>query len=374
MENNEDRVEMPEEVPAEDKSSNSEPSEGGTAVATKKHGFGQKIAGAFKKFFTREHLKEFLKKHIYDICALGGLIVCLIIFTIVPPIVNGPRANIWRPISVKTLISQVSVYFILALGAVFIYLMGCMDISVGYQVGVFGAVFILVSNVSNIVVALLLILVMGVACAVFNAFVGAYVKLPTVMSSVILMQLFNGALLSIFDDKGINDLVLNTDISIVSSTWFRVLALVVLALIAFYLLTFTKIGKRSRAIGTNKRAADLAGANLLLTRIICDCIFSVFLCLGAVMLIAKSNSISSSDTVTYQMDIMIMLLMGGMPLSGGMKGKLFNAMVGTFTYVLLSRGLSACSVPAAYIMLVKSLVFVVIVCLTCRKPGNLLPR
>lgn len=374
MENKEEKVEKLEVAPTEDTTLQGEPSGEGAAVVVQKPGFLQKAVDTLKNFFTREHLKEFVKNHIFDICALGGLIVCLIVFTIVPPLVNGPRASIWRPISVKTLISQVSVYFILAIGAVFIYLMGCMDISVGYQVGVFGAVFIMLANSSNLFVGLLVIVIMGLACAIFNAFVGAYVKLPTVMSSVILMQFFNGVLLSIFDDKGINELVLGIDISVVSSTWFRVLVLILLALIAFYLLTFTKIGKRSRAIGTNKLAADQAGANLLMTRIVCYCVFSVFLCLGAVMLIAKSNSIASSDTVTYQMDIMIMLLMGGMPLSGGMKGKLFNAIIGTFTYVLLSRGLSACSVPTAYIMLVKSLVFVIIVCLTCRKPGNLLPR
>lgn len=370
MESKEEKL---EKVSVEETTPDAEQSAGAAAVAVEPN-FRQKKLKRFKNFFTRERLKEFLKNHIFDICALSGLIILLIVFTIVPPLVNGPKANIWRPMSVKTLISQVSVYFILAIGAVFVYLMGCMDISVGYQVGVFGAVFILVSNSSNLIVGLLVILIMGIACAIFNSFVGAYVKLPTVMSSVILMQLFNGVLLTIFDDKGINELRLDVDISIISSTWFRVVALVLLALVAFYMLTFTKVGKRSRAIGTNKLAADQAGANLLFTRIICYCVFSVFLCLSAVMLTAKSNSIASADTVTYQMDIMIMLLMGGMPLSGGMKGKLFNAIIGTFTYVLLNRGLSACSVPMAYIMLVKSTVFVVIVCLTCRKPGNLLPR
>lgn len=373
MENKEDKVEKIESTPAADGDLNK--SSGGAAVA-QKTGFVQKVVNAFKNFFTREHLKEFLRNHIYDICALGGLILCIIIFTIVPG--RHPRDGkllLWRPQTIKTLISQVSVYFILAIGAVFIYLMGCMDISVGYQVGVFAAVFILITNASNIIIGLMVILIMGVACAIFNAYVGAYVKLPTVMSSVILMQLFNGVMLSIFGDQNRNALSLNINLNaVVGSTWFRVLALVLLALIAFYFLTFTKVGKRSRAIGTNRLAADQAGANLLMTRIICYVIFSLFLCFGAVMLIARSNSVASADTTSYQMDIMIMLLMGGMPLSGGMKGKLFNAIVGTFTYVLLDMGLTLCGVEVAYIMLVKSAVFVIIVCLTCRKPGTLLPR
>ena len=374
MENKEDKVEKIEDVSNEETASQS--GQPASIAAAAKPNFGQKIVSAFKNFFTKEHLKEFAKNHIFDICALCGLIVCLIVFTIVPG--RHPRDGkllLWRPQTIKTLISQVSVYFILAIGAVFIYLMGCMAISVGYQVGVFGALFIMIANSSNLFLALLTIIIMGLVCAIFNAFVGAYVKLPTVMSSVILMQLFNGVLLSIFSDRNINALTLNTDIqAVVGSTWFRVIALVLLALIAFYFLTFTKVGKRSRAIGTNKLAADQAGANLLMTRIVCYVVFSLFLCFGAVMLIARSNSIASSDTTSYQMDIMIMLLMGGMPLSGGMKGKLFNAIIGTFTYVLLNMGLTLCGVPAAYVMLVKSAVFVIIVCLTCRKPGNLLPR
>lgn len=376
MENKEEKVENLESAPVEDAVSQGEQPAGGAAVVDKPN-FWQKFVSSFKSFFTKEHLKEFAKDHIFDLCALGGLILCLIIFSIVPQLVNGSRSFIWRPTSVKKLIENISVYFILAIGAVFIYLMGCMDISVGYQVGVFAAVFIMVANLSNIFVALLTIILMGLVCAVFNAFVGAYVKLPTVMSSVILMQLFNGVMITLFGDKGITTYTLNagkTISGVVGSTWFRVIALVSLALIAFYFLTFTKVGKRSRAIGANKLAADQAGANLLITRIICYAIFSLFLCFGAIMFVSIADASTSTDTTSYQMDIMIMLLMGGMPLSGGMKGKLFNAIIGTFTYVLLDRGLMACSVPVEYIMLVKSAVFVTIVCLTCRKPGNLLPR
>ena len=78
--------------------------------------------------------------------------------------------------------------------------------------------------------------------------------------------------------------------------------------------------------------------NLLKTRIICYSIFSIFLCVSAIFLIARKNGVGETDSASYQMDIMIMLLMGGMPLSGGMKCKLSNAIVGTLTYTLLSIG------------------------------------
>lgn len=331
--------------------------------------------GKVKEYFKKFDYKEFFREHLFEIIAIAGFLVCLIIFSFLPQVLNGPRASFWRPAVLKAFVEQSTVYLILAIGACFVYLMGCMDISVGYQVGVLATVFILIVNATgNIFFALLAIVCMGVLCAVFNAFVGAYVKLPQVMSSVILMQLFSGLITYLYSDSGIASMTIGVSLKFLNSTAVRVVSLVVLAGIAFYLINLTSVGKRAKALGANKLAAQQAGADLLKTRIICYGIFSAFLCIAALFLIARKDGFGEADSSSYQMDIMIMLLMGGMPLSGGMKGKLTNAIVGTLTYVLINLGLGLCRVPAQYIFLVKSIVFVFIVCLTCRQNGKLLPR
>lgn len=320
--------------------------------------------------------KSFFLDHNYEIVAYLGFVLCLIVFSILPPLIKGPKVTFWRPVVLSTYIEQATVYLILSMGASFIYLMGCMDISVGYQVGVLGTIFIVICNgCGSIVVALFTIIVVGVICAVFNAFIGAYVKLPTVMSSVILMQLFSGLMTMLYTDSSLASYSLaQIDLAIVSSTWFRILSLLILILISFYIINFTKLGKRAKAIGANKQAANQAGANLLVTRIFAYAVFSVFLCIAAIFLIARKNGLGEADASSFQMDIMIMLLMGGMPLSGGMKGKLSNAIVGTLTYCIIDMGMALCGVSAEYIYLVKSLIFVLIVVATCRKPGVVLPR
>ena len=322
------------------------------------------------------NLKEFVKTHSLEIAAYSGFVLCLIVFSILPPIISGPRVSIWKANSMAVFIEQATVLMILAIGASFVYMMGCMDISVGYQVGVFATLFIVITNATNsVIVALLTIVALGIVCAVFNAFIGAYVKLPTVMSSVILMQFFSGLMTKLYSDSSLASRTLEKiDLTVVGSTWFRVVSIVVLILVGFYILNYTKTGKRARAIGANKVAASQAGANLLKTRIICYSIFSIFLCVSAIFLIARKNGVGETDSASYQMDIMIMLLMGGMPLSGGMKCKLSNAIVGTLTYCIIDLGLGLCKVPAEYIFLVKAVIFVLIVALTCRKPGDYLPR
>ena len=321
-------------------------------------------------------LKDFVRNHLYEIIAVGGFLLCLIIFSFLPQVMTGrSNSTIWRKAVLNTYVEQVTVYMILAIGATFVYAMGSMDISVGYQVGIMATVFIFVANGSgSILIGLVVALIIGCVCAVFNGITGAYIKLPTVMSSVILMQFFRGLMTVLYTDSGNSSYLLEKDISWAGSTWFRILSLVVLALVGAYILVFTKLGKRVKAIGANKRAADLAGAQFLKSRIVAYSIFGVFLVIAAFFVVARTQGMGEGDTSSYQMDIMIMLLMGGMPLSGGLRTKLLNAIVGTLTYALLSIGLAQCKVDASYIFFVKAIIFVTIVILTCRKPGETLPR
>ncbi len=317
--------------------------------------------------------KRFIKDHAFSLGAYTGLILCLIIFSILPPIISG--ANIWSKYSMSITIEQVTVYMILALGATMIYAMGSMDISVGYQMAVFSTLFIMISNASgSMIVGILVIVVLAIICAIFNAIVGTYIKLPTVMSSVVLMQLFRGINQTLFSDSSINSYAIQLDMTLVDSTWFRVVSMIILAIVAFYILSYTKIGKRAKAVGANKYAAAQAGSKMLVTRIYSYAVFGLFLVIACVFLVARTGGIGESDSSGFQMDIMIMLLMGGMPLSGGMKTKISCAVCGCLTYVLLSRGLGLCKVSAEYITLVKALIFLGIVVITCRKPGVVLPR
>ncbi len=329
------------------------------------------LPGKIKSF----NWKEWAKDNSFTMVAIAGFILCLIVFSFLPQLIRGSRVTFWRTAVLEAFVEQAVVYLILALGACFVYLMGSMDISVGYQVGVFATIFIAIVNATgSIFFGFLVIVILGLLCALFNAFVGAYVKLPTVMSAVILMQLFSGLITYLYSDSGRASMTITTSLSVLNSTAARVIAIVLLIAVAYYLTNFTVVGKRAKAVGANKLASQLAGADLLKTRMLAYGVFALFLCVAALFAIARKDSFGESDTSSYQMDIMIMLLMGGMPLSGGYKGKVTNAVFGTLTYVLINLGLSLCGVSAEYIFFVKALIFVIIVCLTCRRPGQLLPR
>lgn len=327
-----------------------------------------------KKF----NLKDFFKLHKFEVFAYAGFLLCLIVFSILPPIING--VSIWDKGPFNNFIKKVTPLLIVGIGATFIYSMGAIDISVGYQAAVYGAIAVVIANATgSYILGFGTILIIGILCAAFNSVIGAYVKLPAVMSSVILMQLFSGISTLIQDKFG------NTTIGITNSAvkngilWAKnqtivLISIVVLCIIATYILSFTKLGKRARAIGANKKAADQAGAKLLITRMFAYGVFSIFLCISAFFLTARIGAMPMAATENFQMDIMIMLLMGGVPLKGGMKVRLSGSVVGCLTYNLISTGMTYCSVPQSYIMITQAIIFVVIIAFTCRTNEDYLHR
>lgn len=327
-----------------------------------------------KKF----NLKDFFKLHKFEVFAYAGFLLCLIIFSILPPIING--VSIWDKGPFNNFIKKVTPLLIVGIGATFIYSMGAIDISVGYQAAVYGAIAVVIANATgSYILGFGTILIIGILCAAFNSVIGAYVKLPAVMSSVILMQLFSG-ISTLIQDKfgnttiGIANQAVKNAISWAKNQTVVLIAIVVLCIIATYILSFTKLGKRARAIGANKKPADQAGAKLLITRMFAYGVFSIFLCISAFFLTARIGAMPMAATENFQMDIMIMLLMGGVPLKGGMKVRLSGSVVGCLTYNLISTGMTYCSVPQSYIMITQAIIFVVIIAFTCRTNEDYLPR
>ena len=91
-------------------------------------------------------LKEWIKHHVTDLAAYGGLIVCLIIFSVLPPMFGE---NLWSAEKLSTLMANVIVTALMSVGAVFVYSMGHMDISIGGQVRIYATLMVLLGNMTG---------------------------------------------------------------------------------------------------------------------------------------------------------------------------------------------------------------------------------
>lgn len=317
---------------------------------------------------------SWLKGHVYDVAAYAGLVITIILFLIF----SGDKLMY----NATTVLQTVAPYAIISLGAVFVYSMGFMDVSVGQQVGVYAILYILISNkmggtTAGVAVAFIVVLAIALACGAFNGAVAVWLGLPSIVTSLFLMFFFTGAQLLLMEGTG------NTSISIQAKikpmdrnqyTLMLIIAIAVVTVLVTYFFKYTKFGKYTKAIGANEIAAEQSGVNTTKWKVFAYMAFGVTVAIGAFIMLTRTGSAGKGTGTGFAMDVMICLILGGMPLSGGMKSKVSSALVGTFTYVLLSNDLTTMGVDLNMINFLKAVIFIIIVMITCRKRDGVLPR
>lgn len=314
------------------------------------------------------------KAHIYDVAAYVGLILTLILFFEF----SGDKLMY----NLTTTLQTVAPYAIISLGAVFVYSMGCMDVSVGQQVGVYAILIILISNkmgdtTAGVIVGFLVVLALALICGAFNGAVAVWLGLPSIVTSLFLMFFFTGAQLLLMESIGSSTVSIKAVIKPTDRNLYTLMltAMVILVAIAVtYFFKYSMLGKYTKAIGANEKAAEQSGVNLIKWKVLAYMAFGVTVAIGSFALLTRTNSAGQGTGSGYAMDVMVCLILGGMPLSGGMMSKVSSALIGTFTYILLSNDLTTMGVDSSMVNLIKAIVFIGIVLVTCRKRTGTLPR
>lgn len=319
-------------------------------------------------------MKDFLKNHVYDIAAYAGLVVTIILFLAF----GGKRLSY----NAQAILQTAAPNIIISLGAVFIYSMGYMDVSVGQQIGVYAILLIMITKavggVLGVVLGFLAILALALLCGAFNGTVAVWLKLPSIVSSLFLMFFFTGAQLLLMESTGDNIISIPTEMlrpeNRAAYNIILIVMIVVVMLVVIYFFKFTKLGKYTRAIGANETATAQCGVNTTKWKVLAYMAFGVCVAIGTYCMLMRTGSAGKGTGSGYAMDIMICLILGGMPLSGGMKAKVSSALVGTLTYVLLTNDLTTMGVSLNMVNFVKAVIFIVIIMVTCRKRDGVLPR
>ena len=111
----------------------------------------------------------------------------------------------------------------------------------------------------------------------------------------------------------------------------------VIVVIAGFVLKFTRLGRYTYAIGSNRQAAFHAGINVDKTLIAIYTLTGLAVAIGA--LIATSRTVSAQPTagITLELDIIAAVVIGGASLSGG-RGTITGTIIGTLLISFLRNG------------------------------------
>ena len=318
-------------------------------------------------------IRDRLKKNGSSLASLGGLVFCLLFFTVATQI-RGE--SIWSADKLANLMSNVIVTALMAVGAVFIYSLGNMDVSIGKQVGLYSTLLILVGNATgSLPLAILACLAIAVLIGVVNGAAGEVLHMYSVISSVVFSMILSGISTIIYSNLGTRNISMKgMDLSIFKNPWFMLAVLAAETLIISYFFYFTRFGKYARALGANQKATSQSGVSVVKYRVIPYTFLAFCLVIASLFQMGYTGAASDSTGVGFEMNVMVALILGGMPLKGGMKSRVSCAIIGAFTYSLLAVGLPIIGVPTRLTFLIKAVIFMGVVLITCRQKDGVLPR
>jgi ribose transport system permease protein len=262
--------------------------------------------------------------------------VLILLLTIGLGLITGLiNERFFNPRNIVSILEQSSVLGLVAAGATILIISGNFDISVGAMIGLAAVVMAMVVLAGYPEeIAMLAGLAVAIACSFANATLARLFQAPTFIVSLATAGIFTGIALAL--TEGIIQLV-PQNFTFFSSTRLLDGNLPLIFLISLLgyvavgiLLRFTRLGRRTYAIGDNPRAAFLAGIDVSRTTVLLFAINGILVGVAAIMLISRIGSALPSTGAGLELRAIGAVVIGGVPITGGRGG-----VVGTFFGVLL---------------------------------------
>jgi len=97
--------------------------------------------------------------------------------------------------------------------------------------------------------------------------------------------------------------------------------------------------------------------------------------LGAFLTIVYAPTLTKSTASSVGMDVIIAIVFGGTPVSGGSKSRIYSAIIGAFSLTFMSQIMTMLSLNSGVGQMVKAVIFLAVVAISASdRKGKILPR
>ena len=144
-------------------------------------------------------------------------------------------------------------------------------------------------------------------------------------------------------------------------------------LLVLFVYNYTPYGVYLKGIGENEVAMRHVGINVAKIKIIAFIISGGLCAFAAVFNALRIGAVDNKVGVSFEMNVMMAMFIGGIPVNGGMKSQLYKIIIGAFTIIILTNGLTLANVDSGLTQLIKGIVLLASVAFTLflnRKIGS----
>lgn len=287
----------------------------------------------------------------------------------------------FSPQSAIFILQSVSITGILALGVTATLVVGGFDLSIGSvaTTSLMASAYVMVVLGGDALTATMVCILIGVVVGLINGFLIVYMRVPDLLATLGMMFLLLGLQRIPTEGRSIATGMALPDGSIADGTFsaaflalgrhrfdfilpnllpVSVVILVVLAIVIWFFLEYTRFGRMMYAVGSNERAAQLAGAPVKAYKIAAYVISGVFASIGGILLAARLGRGDIASGNNLLLDSVAAALIGFAVL-GAAKPNAFGTAIGALFVGILLQGLTMMNAPYYTQDFVKGAVLVV---------------
>ncbi|REJ27792.1 MAG: ribose ABC transporter permease [Caldibacillus debilis] len=296
---------------------------------------------------------------------LLGLLLIVIVLTILSP-------NFLTVTNILNVFRQVSINALLAFGMTYVILTGGIDLSVGSILALCSALAAgFMTDSMDPVLAVSAGLVLGALMGAANGFVIAKGKVAPFIATLATMTIFRGLTLVYTEGRPITGFSDSVAFKMIGRGYFLGVPVPVYIMLAIFLILYlvlkkTTFGRGVYAVGGNEEASRLSGLNVDRIKIGVYTISGLLSAFAGIILASRLNSAQPTAGISYELDAIAAVVIGGTSLSGG-RGRIAGTLIGALIIGVLNNGLNLLNVSSFYQQVVKGGVILLAVLLDRKK-------
>ena len=234
----------------------------------------------------------------------------------------------------KDILLNISILAIVALAQTMVIITHGIDLSVSSMIGLVAMMvaFVVKQNPEiPVLFAVLLGMALGTVLGSFNGLIITFGRVPPIIATLGTLSIYRGLVFYYSQGTWINSFELPKNFKLLSKGTplglpNMVIIAIVVAIIVYYLLNFTRTGRDIYAVGSNPEAAQFAGIRQQRITFLVYLMSGLLCGLAAVLWVSRFESAQTNTALGFELQTVAASVVGGVSISGG---------VGTVPGVLL---------------------------------------
>ncbi|WP_261882437.1 ABC transporter permease [Vibrio pelagius] len=269
-----------------------------------------------------------------------------------------------------SILRQVSINGILAIGMTFVIIIAGVDLSVGSVLalsGIVAARFVTKSDAmaivnfdSLILLPFIIAITIGALCGLVNGYVISKFKLQAFIVTMGMLSAARGMTMLTTDGNPVSSL--ERDFRVIGNSYVLgiptpVIIFGVIFVVAWVLLNKTLFGRYVFAVGGNEKSARTSGIDVDKVKIAVYTLCGVLAALAGLILTARTGSAQTNAGFAYELDAIAAVVIGGTSMAGGI-GTLTGTLFGVLIIGVMNNGLDLLGVQSYYQQIIKGILIV----------------